>query len=74
VEEAQEHQQEEGQEYRPRGYEGLLPPQEQYLNRLMSVPTSQWPQSLLDFVRSQHLTSFDTLTDTVGRWVKEQRD
>lgn len=61
-------------EYEIAGYEGLLPPQQQWFDRLMSMPMGQWPEPLREYVSGKRPGCGDELAHYVGCWVKEQQD
>ncbi len=56
------------------GYDDLLPVQQVYFDHLMKRPMGQWPDSLKDYYNSIRPRCGDEIADTVGRWVKMQRD
>ena len=56
------------------GYDGLLPAQQQWFDRLMSAPISEWPEDLRQHVAEARPHCGDEIADAVGVWVNQQRD
>ena len=57
------------------GYDGLLPVQQAWFDRLMDMPMRDWPPRLKEYITAAGgFGCGDEAAHLVGQWVKEQRD